>query len=101
GLHAHGIVHGALHARNIIVDRDGKLHLTHVSPLLYGDPEQDEHAVQELLSRFVAARELPRNGANDDDRAARRLRRSSYLGALLAIGAGIVILWAILWYIRA
>jgi tRNA A-37 threonylcarbamoyl transferase component Bud32 len=38
-LHAAGIVHGAIHAGNVILDdADGDVRLTHVSPLLYNDP---------------------------------------------------------------
>ena len=36
-LHALGIVHGAIHARNIIIDEFGRVRLTHVSPLLFSD----------------------------------------------------------------
>jgi len=33
-LHALGIVHGAIHGRNVILQPDGEVKLTHVSPLL-------------------------------------------------------------------
>src|SRR5262249_5668254 len=48
-LHALGIVHGALHERNVIVERDGGVRLTHVSPLLHSDPDQDVAALLRLL----------------------------------------------------
>jgi serine/threonine protein kinase len=51
-LHALGIVHGALHERNVIVRPDGSLCLTHVSPLLYNDPAVDVDAVIGLLERM-------------------------------------------------
>jgi hypothetical protein len=51
-LHAAGIVHGAIHARNVIVDPDGKMWLTHVSPLLYSDERDDLAAVAMLLQEL-------------------------------------------------
>ena len=58
-LHAAGIVHGAIHGRNVIVTDAGEVRLTHVSPLLYTDPEQDEGDVIRML-REVVTRQLPR-----------------------------------------
>jgi hypothetical protein len=55
-LHARGIVHGAIHGRNVIVDPQGKLKLTHVSPLLYHDPEHDTASIAELFSELAARR---------------------------------------------
>jgi hypothetical protein len=49
-LHALGIVHGAVHGRNVIVAADGRVRLTHVSPLLYTDVAEDELAVMDLLA---------------------------------------------------
>jgi len=54
-LHALGIVHGALHARNIIVGPDRQVRLTHISPLLYGDPAEDMLALHRLLGEPAAA----------------------------------------------
>jgi hypothetical protein len=48
-MHALGIVHGAIHGRNIIVQPGGGLRLTHVSPLLYTDPAADLEALTGLL----------------------------------------------------
>jgi hypothetical protein len=48
-LHARGIVHGAIHGRNVFVDPTGKLKLTHVSPLLYTDPQQDLRCIAEMF----------------------------------------------------
>src|SRR5262249_15775107 len=39
---------------NIIIDPDGQVHLTHVSPLLYNDPAQDTAAVVNLLRQLSA-----------------------------------------------
>jgi serine/threonine protein kinase len=52
-LHSLGIVHGNLHARNIIIDAAGNLKLTDVSPLLYDDPAQDVLALLQLLQGAV------------------------------------------------
>ncbi len=54
-LHALGLVHGRLHARNIIVTQSGRFVLTHISPLLHQEPLED---VEPLL---VALRTLLRN----------------------------------------
>jgi hypothetical protein len=52
-LHLQGIVHGALIGGNIIVQRDGSIRLTHVSPLLYTDTETDVECVIGLLEDAV------------------------------------------------
>lgn len=56
GLHALGIVHGALYPRNVIITHLGELKLTHISPLLHHDPATDYNAVAELLQRVIRAR---------------------------------------------
>ncbi len=56
-LHEMGIVHGSLHAKNIIVRRDGQAWLTDVSPYLYTDPTVDNDAVVELLE--LARQRIP------------------------------------------
>ena len=63
-LHARGIIHGALHGRNVIVGGDGRLKLTHVSPLLYTDPQHDLASITDLL------RDLARQRGDDADAAA-------------------------------
>lgn len=52
-LHVRGLVHGALRARNVLVDDTGRLRLTHLSPLLYDDPLVDERAVEAILRTHV------------------------------------------------
>ncbi|MEA2708669.1 MAG: hypothetical protein QOF78_1270 [Phycisphaerales bacterium] len=52
-LHAAGIVHGAIHSRNVIVDDAGQVRLTHVSPLLYSDPDHDAADVVAMLDAIV------------------------------------------------
>jgi len=56
-LHVAGIVHGAIHERNVIIDDAGEVRLTHVSPLLYADPEQDAADVIAMLEALVADRQ--------------------------------------------
>lgn len=55
GLHTLGIVHGQLHAANVLVE-DRRVRLTHVSPLLYTDAAEDAAAVVGMLREVVAAR---------------------------------------------
>lgn len=55
-MHARGIVHGAIHGRNIIIDSGGRLKLTHVSPLLYSDPMHDLNSVATLFNELAIAR---------------------------------------------
>jgi tRNA A-37 threonylcarbamoyl transferase component Bud32 len=55
-LHARGIVHGALHSGNIIVDRHGRIHLIDISPLLYDDPAADEAAIARLIEQLLTDR---------------------------------------------
>ncbi len=112
-MHARGIVHGAIHGGNVIVGDDGSVRLTHVSPLLYDDPEEDVKDVVGLLgellgegfdvagARGMSLRELSRKvaGVGEEEGAResvavvkedRRLRRRALLGAaagvLMAVG---------------
>jgi hypothetical protein len=52
-LHSAGIVHGSIHERNIIIDDSGSIRLTHVSPLLYTETDQDAVDVIEMLDDLV------------------------------------------------
>jgi len=49
-LHGLGLVHGAIHAGNVIV-RDGAVYLIDVSPLLFTDPRDDIVALGKLIGR--------------------------------------------------
>src|SRR5436190_675132 len=42
--HSTGLVHGALHERNVLIDRNGGIRLIDASPLLFLDPKRDEQA---------------------------------------------------------
>jgi serine/threonine protein kinase len=55
-LHQVGIVHGALHACNVIIDTAGRPRLTHISPLLFDDPLVDEAAAQTMLNDLTQPR---------------------------------------------
>lgn len=55
-LHARGIVHGAIHARNVVMEPSGLLRLTHVSPLLYTEVQNDVTAISILLSELAKLR---------------------------------------------
>jgi serine/threonine protein kinase len=83
-LHSTGIVHGAIHARNIIVSGAGEIRLTHVSPLLYSDPDQDEGDVIRML-RDLVKKALPETQlARDLDEADSAAWRLSDLYAQLS-----------------
>jgi hypothetical protein len=51
-LHLAGIVHGAIHGGNVIVDDRGEVWLVDVSPLLWTDEQADVDAVITLLAEF-------------------------------------------------
>jgi hypothetical protein len=53
-LHARGIVHGAIHGRNVIVDNEGRVKLVHVSPLLYTEPKHDLASIAGLFRELAA-----------------------------------------------
>jgi hypothetical protein len=88
-MHARGIVHGAIKASNAIVDAEGRVVITHVSPLLYGEPTEDLQAVGLTLRKIVEARrelDSPLGGLldamdGDDNLTLRRL--AARLGALI------------------
>lgn len=115
-LHALGIVHGALHERNIILAPDGRILLTHISPLLYNDPQVDIDAVTALLGQMDCLHlpeaqdqqlslhqlslHLTRCGCGADsaadaacDSGGNTSRRLSLLGACAAALLGIALAW--------
>jgi hypothetical protein len=55
-LHARGLVHGTLKGSNVIVNAEGRVVITHISPLLYSEPAEDVRAVIALLTEMLDAR---------------------------------------------
>jgi hypothetical protein len=55
-LHMQGIVHGAIKSGNVIVAADGRIRLTHVSPLLYDDASEDADAIEEMAGMILDER---------------------------------------------
>jgi serine/threonine protein kinase len=99
-MHSHGIVHGAIHARNVIIDPAGHVRLTHVSPLLYADPTDDLLAVETLAGRLGNQKPAPASDQTGSDAADRRFRFRAYVAAVAALVGGLCMFAAILWYIR-
>lgn len=56
GLHALGIVHGAIHPQNVIISKTGDLRLTHISPLLHHETDVDYDALAILLQQVMSTR---------------------------------------------
>lgn len=56
-LHRQGIVHGAIHGANVVVDAYGNVRLTHISPLLYTDPADDLWGVINTLNTIIHSRQ--------------------------------------------
>jgi aminoglycoside phosphotransferase (APT) family kinase protein len=100
-MHAHGIVHGGIHARNVIIDPQGNVRVTHVSPLLYADPQEDLDAVEELFENRAEPGKthvLPDRASTAADR---KLRAKAYAAAAGSVVIGVVMFIVILWYVRA
>ncbi|MGA2501093.1 MAG: protein kinase [Tepidisphaeraceae bacterium] len=57
-LHLLGLSHGALHERNVIVTPTGAIRLTHLSPLLYLDPDVDVQGLLDVLPLLGCRDEL-------------------------------------------
>ncbi len=60
-LHTQGIVHGAIKPGNVLVTPAGSVRLTHVSPYLYSDPDEDARAVIALLEESLFCRREERS----------------------------------------
>ncbi len=113
-LHALGIVHGALHARNIFVMPSGEVRLTHVSPLLYHEEAVDVGALEVVIREMglVIAhqgslegiggelRRITRPGNQEvgEERAecgGVRVRRWGVFGAIVGAAVGAGVAWVI------
>jgi hypothetical protein len=100
-MHAHGIVHGAIHARNVIIDPAGRARLIHMSPYLHADPTEDDRAVEGLVARLIPApASAPSTTPASPDSAERRLRHRAFLGAAITLLVALLSFAGILWYIR-
>jgi len=108
-LHALGIVHGAIHWRNVIVMPGGGVRLTHVSPLLYQEESVDVEAMRELLGAMgfemgdagslkeMAEVIRPREEQVESEQTAdgEGLRRWALIGAIVAAIVGAGVAWMI------
>jgi len=92
-MHGHGIVHGALHERNIIVDDRGQVRLTHVSPLLHNEETKDLAAVEQMFASLSPAAAEAVSAADGEP-----LRARAIFGAVVALIAGVLITVSIVWY---
>jgi hypothetical protein len=124
-LHAAGIVHGAIHERNVIVLRDGTVKLTHVSPLLWTETGNDVQDAIAMLAERIAQQEpdsdlakLMREARQENwplDKLYRRLhpsapqevdlgkpraRKRSLLAAALVAMIGIAVAIGVWWYFK-
>ena len=122
-LHAVGIVHGAIHERNVIVLHDGTVKLTHVSPLLWTETGNDVQDAIAMLEERIAAqwpeselakvfkearlqnwaldrlyRRLHPQAPQEVDPGKPRLRKRSLLAAALVAGMGVAVAIGVLWY---
>lgn len=121
-LHSLGIVHGAVHERNIIITPGGALRLTHVSPLLWNETDADTVAVAGVLETMELGDSMPPGaqemslremGANirahpmgpvlahnavETQATAGRARRFALLAAALVALLGAALAWGFLWY---
>jgi serine/threonine protein kinase len=127
-LHAQGIVHGAIHPRNIIVDVVGHVRVVDISPLLYDDPAADDSAAiaairsvlqqkgwsnSNLAGAMGDASEPPKNltavrarlasgmdhTANMTMTVERPVRRSAMLAAIAVMVVGLLIAAGVVWYV--
>ncbi|MFI5381237.1 MAG: hypothetical protein ACHRHE_18220 [Tepidisphaerales bacterium] len=57
-LHLLGLSHGALHERNVIITPTGAVRLTHLSPLLYLDPDVDIQGLLDVLPLLGCREEI-------------------------------------------
>jgi serine/threonine protein kinase len=106
-LHGLGIVHGALHARNVIIQPAGGVKLTHVSPLLYHEESVDVQAVGELLKQmgfnradtcsslkeFASMIRPALEEQIDSAPEGEHLRRWALIGAIVAAIVGMGVAW--------
>ena len=94
-MHSLGLVHGAVHPRNVIIAPDGEVKLTHVSALLYTDPREDLAAVETMFDALG----LESASANEDGReSSDPIVRRAVVAAGAALVAGVAAAGLIIWY---
>lgn len=92
-MHSLGLVHGAVHPRNVIIAPDGQVKLTHVSALLYTDPREDLAAMETMFDA------LGLQAASDDTRESNDpIVRRAVVAAGVALVAGVAAAGLIIWY---
>ncbi len=98
GLHGLGIVHGAIHGRNVIVQEGGRVKLTHLGPLLHHAPGVDLRAVERLFGGVgPPSRQPVKTGIGESGGSIRRRALGLGIGAIVA---GIVGAWWIAGTVR-
>lgn len=99
-LHAHGIVHGSLHKRNIIVDRSGNVAVTHVSPYLYDDPSGDHGALSRLVAELRIPVDAPTATQLREIEEAKPIRSRARWLAIVFLIVGIGLAGTVWWLVR-
>jgi serine/threonine protein kinase len=121
-LHGMGMVHGSIHARNVFRDALGRLWVTHVSPLLAAEVQDDVDQLNDLiqsilndtqfpradslqqlrlsLAGLIDARDVPVSEKTGIDQEYRR-RRWMMISAIAVGGIGVLIAFAVWWQTRA
>lgn len=89
--HATGLVHGAVHSGNVLVDLAGRIKLIDVSPLLFLDPKRDEQAVAEICRNISNEPSAVPEKPSPRVRVRRRTLFAALLLALIGAGTGIAI----------
>lgn len=88
-MHQLGMVHGAIHGQNVIVDGWGKLWLIDPSPLLHDDPAVDRRAVERLAVVDAAARAEAGADGRADDLSRQRTLLAAVAIVVLAVVAAV------------
>jgi hypothetical protein len=123
-LHAAGIVHGAIHERNVIVQHDATVKLTHVCPLLWTEQSNDVQDVLAMLQARIVGqlpesdlakllaqarqenwpldklyRRLHPNAPQELDEGLPRLHKRSLLAAAVVAAIGLAVAVGVFWYV--